>query len=209
VQQLAGELPDAIGELLDAPPPPREESIIMAAPKESLQRLRSYRSHRERMNARILETATLETKRYFALDAAVYRSGALPVRTKELLGLVASLVLRCDDCVTYHLVRCREEGLSREEMVECMDVGLVVGGSIVIPHLRRAADMLDALETEAGNGSSPAPVTPRAAGGSSPAAPRTTRGSRPGVRRQRDAAAPHRGAQQLPAGAGTSRRRTS
>jgi len=122
----------------------------MAAPNAALARLREYRTQRERMNARILETSTLETKRFFALDTAVYRSAALPARTKELLGLVASLVLRCDDCVTYHLIRCREEGLSRDEIVECLDVGLVVGGSIVIPHLRRATDMLDAHESESG-----------------------------------------------------------
>jgi AhpD family alkylhydroperoxidase len=83
--------------------------------------------------------------RFFALDTRAYEDGALPVNTKELLGLVASLVLRCDDCVTYHLVRCREEGVTRDELLEALNVGLVVGGSITIPHLRRAIATLDEL----------------------------------------------------------------
>ena len=111
-------------------------------------RLRAFREQRERLNARTLETSPLETKRFFALDSAAYREGALPAATKEMLGLVASLVLRCDDCVTYHLIRCREEGVSRDKLAEVLNVGLVVGGSIVIPHLRRATEMQDALEAE-------------------------------------------------------------
>lgn len=106
-------------------------------------RLEEFRTFRERMNARILEQGNLELRRFFALDSRVYEEGALPARTKELLGLVASLVLRCDDCVAYHLIRCREEGVSAEELFEAMTVGLVVGGSVVIPHLRRAAALLD------------------------------------------------------------------
>ena len=78
-------------------------------------------------------------------SARVFAEGALPVKTKELMGLVASLVLRCDDCVTYHLVRCREEGVSHAELFEAFAVGLVVGGSIVIPHLRRAVARLEEL----------------------------------------------------------------
>jgi AhpD family alkylhydroperoxidase len=97
------------------------------------------------MNERILEAGNLEIKRFFALDTRCYEAGALDVRTKELLGLVASMVLRCDDCVTYHLVRCKEEGVTDAELFETFNVGLVVGGSIVIPHLRRAVDMLDRL----------------------------------------------------------------
>lgn len=97
------------------------------------------------MNERILQEGNLDVQRFFALDDRVYRDGALDVRTKELLGLVASLVLRCDDCVSYHMVRCREEGVSRQEIFETMSVGLVVGGSIVIPHMRRAVDLLDEL----------------------------------------------------------------
>ena len=108
--------------------------------------LAAFRAFRERMNERILDEGNLEIRRFFALDDRVYREGALPGRTKELLGLVASLVLRCDDCVSYHLIRCREEGLERDELFEALSIGLVVGGSIVIPHLRRAVAMLDELE---------------------------------------------------------------
>jgi AhpD family alkylhydroperoxidase len=107
--------------------------------------LEEFRRFRERMNERILEAGNLEIKRFFALDTRCYEPGALDVKTKELLGLVASMVLRCDDCVTYHLVRCKEEGVSDAELFETFNVGLVVGGSIVIPHLRRAVDMLDRL----------------------------------------------------------------
>ena len=97
------------------------------------------------MNAAILEAGNLNINRFFALDTRTYESGALPAKTKELLGLVASLVLRCDDCITYHLVRCREEGVSNPEFYDAFAVALVVGGSIVIPHLRRAVARLDEL----------------------------------------------------------------
>ncbi|HEX5872026.1 MAG TPA: carboxymuconolactone decarboxylase family protein [Longimicrobium sp.] len=97
------------------------------------------------MNARILEAGNLEIKRFFALDTRCYEAGALDVKTKELLGLVASMVLRCDDCITYHVIRCKEEGVTDAEFFETFNVGLIVGGSIVIPHLRRAVDMLDRL----------------------------------------------------------------
>lgn len=109
--------------------------------------LQEFREFRERMNDRILASGNLDIKRFFALDSRVYEEGALPVHTKELLGLVASLVLRCDDCVSYHLVRCAEEGLSDEEILETLSVGLVVGGSIVIPHLRRAVATLEEIRT--------------------------------------------------------------
>ena len=106
------------------------------------------REFRERMNSRIMEVGPLETKRFFALDTRAYDAGALDVSTKELLGLVASLVLRCDDCVTYHLIRCKEEGLSDEQLREALHIGLVVGGSIVIPHLRRANATIDDIAAE-------------------------------------------------------------
>lgn len=109
------------------------------------ERLAEFRSFRERMNSRILEAGNLDMKRFFALDTRVYEAGALPVRTKDLLGLVASLVLRCDDCISYHLIRCKEEGVTDEQIFETLSVGLVVGGSIVIPHLRRAVDLLDEI----------------------------------------------------------------
>jgi AhpD family alkylhydroperoxidase len=108
-------------------------------------RLAEFRAFRERMNTRILEAGNLEIKRFFALDTRCYEAGALDVKTKELLGLVASMVLRCDDCITYHVVRCKEEGVTDAEFFETFNVGLIVGGSIVIPHLRRAVDMLDRL----------------------------------------------------------------
>jgi AhpD family alkylhydroperoxidase len=114
------------------------------------EKLEQFRRFRERMNERILEAGNLEVRRFFALDTRTYEEGALPVRTKELMGLVASMVLRCDDCVTYHLVRCKEEGVTDEELFEAFSVGLVVGGSIVIPHLRRAVDTLDELNREEG-----------------------------------------------------------
>ncbi len=107
--------------------------------------LEEFRRFREKMNAAILAADNLPIKRFFALDTRTYEAGALPVRTKELLGLVASMVLRCDDCVTYHLVRCREEGVSDAELYDAFSVALVVGGSIVIPHLRRAVARLEEL----------------------------------------------------------------
>ncbi len=98
-----------------------------------------WQEERLALNEKVMDIAGLEIKRFFSLDTQTYRDGALPARTKELLGLVASLVLRCDDCILYHVVRCREEGITGEEFQEACSVGLVVGGSIVIPHLRRAA----------------------------------------------------------------------
>jgi AhpD family alkylhydroperoxidase len=108
--------------------------------------LKLFREFRERMNARILDSGNLEIKRFFALDTRAYEAGALPVKTKELMGLVASLVLRCDDCITYHIVRCREEGTTRDEFFDAFNVALVVGGSITIPHLRRAVERLDEVQ---------------------------------------------------------------
>ena len=110
--------------------------------------LAEFKEFRERMNAEILGENNLVINRFFALDGRAYEAGALNVKTKELLGLVASLVLRCDDCVTYHVVRCREEGASRAEVFETLSVGLVVGGSITIPHLRRAVARWSELEAK-------------------------------------------------------------
>lgn len=107
--------------------------------------LEAFRHFREKMNAAIQAAGNLTINRFFALDQRAYETGALDVRTKELLGLVASMVLRCDDCITYHLIRCREEGISNEELFDAFSVALVVGGSIVIPHLRRAVAQLEAL----------------------------------------------------------------
>ncbi len=109
-------------------------------------RLEEFRQFRERMNKRILEEDNLVIKRFFALDTQTYAEGVLDTRTKEMLGLVASMVLRCDDCIAYHIIRCVGEGVTREELFEVFSVALVVGGSIVIPHLRRAVALLDELE---------------------------------------------------------------
>ncbi len=109
-------------------------------------RLDEFRQFRERMNKRILEEDNLVIKRFFALDTQTYNEGALSTKTKEMLGLVASMVLRCDDCIAYHIIRCVGEGVTREELFEVFSVALVVGGSIVIPHLRRAVALLDELE---------------------------------------------------------------
>ena len=121
---------------------------ILSHDHEESGSLEEFRKFRERMNSEILAENNLVINRFFALDTRTYEAGALDVKTKELLGLVASLVLRCDDCVTYHLVRCAEEGVSRSEMFESLSVGLVVGGSIVIPHLRRAVDRWNELESK-------------------------------------------------------------
>lgn len=107
--------------------------------------LEDFQELRERMNELVLDSGNLVVKRFFNLDSQAYRPGVLDTKTKEMLGLVASLVLRCDDCVTYHLLRCREEGVTDDEFFEVFSIGLVVGGSIVIPHLRRAAARLEEL----------------------------------------------------------------
>lgn len=113
-------------------------------------RLAEFREFRERMNARILGQKDLVVNRFFALDGQAYKAGALDEKTKELAGLSASLVLRCDDCIAYHVIRCREVGATNEEIWEVLGIGLVVGGSIVIPHLRRAVALLDELNAEVG-----------------------------------------------------------
>jgi len=105
--------------------------------------LKEFREYREKMNAKILESGNIEIKQFFNLDTKAYRAGALPSKTKELLGLIASTVLRCNDCITYHIVRCVEEGVTDAEFFEALNVALVVGGSITIPHLRKAVEMLE------------------------------------------------------------------
>jgi AhpD family alkylhydroperoxidase len=117
-------------------------------------RVAQFTQFRKRMNERILAEPNQVVRRFFALDTQTYQAGALDVKTKELLGLVASLVLRCDDCISYHVAQCKEAGVNRDEMFETFSVGLVVGGSIVIPHLRRAVDFLDRLE----GGDAPTPA---------------------------------------------------
>jgi len=131
---------------------------VPAAPAAGAQaeadRVAEFTAFRKRMNERILGEDNQVVRRFFALDTQTYKPGALDLRTKEMLGLVASMVLRCDDCISYHVAQCKEAGVTREEMFEVFSVGLVVGGSIVIPHLRRAVDFLDRLE--GGEASAPA-----------------------------------------------------
>lgn len=105
--------------------------------------LEEFRRYREKMNKRILAADNINIKRFFALDTRAYEKGALDVKTKELMGLVASTVLRCNDCITYHMIRSVQEGASDAELFEALNVALIVGGSITIPHLRRAVDILD------------------------------------------------------------------
>ncbi len=110
----------------------------------------SFAEFRERMNRRILEQDNQVVRRFFSLDSQTYRPGVLDGKTKEMLGLVASLVLRCDDCIRYHIEQAHAAGVDREAFFEVFQVGLVVGGSIVIPHLRRAVDVLDELDGASG-----------------------------------------------------------
>jgi AhpD family alkylhydroperoxidase len=111
-------------------------------------RLEEFRTYRQRMNDRILEIDHLGIKRFFNLDSAAYNDDSLDQRTKELLGHVASTVLRCDDCIDYHLIQCVEAGWEDDELYEALNVALVVGGSIVIPHMRHAVETIDILRSE-------------------------------------------------------------
>ena len=112
------------------------------------ERLDRFRQERQRQNTRILDSEHLGIKRFFNLDDAAYRDGALDARTKEMMGLVASMVLRCNDCIDYHIIQCVQLGVSEAELTEAFNVALIVGGSIVIPHLRHAFDTLDVLLSE-------------------------------------------------------------
>jgi len=107
-----------------------------------------FNAYRTRMNEKILADNNKIIKRIFNLDTNAYAEGALDVKTKELLGLVASTVLRCDDCIRYHLENCYKEGLNKEEVGEALGIATLVGGTIVIPHLRRAYEFWEALEQQ-------------------------------------------------------------
>ena len=109
--------------------------------------VKEFNDYRSKMNDTILADNNKIIKRIFNLDTNAFQEGALDVKTKELLGLVASTVLRCDDCIKYHLESSRKTGLSKEEVVEALSIATLVGGTIVIPHLRRAYEFWDALET--------------------------------------------------------------
>lgn len=108
--------------------------------------VKEFNEYRSRMNTHILADNNKIIKRIFNLDTNAYMAGALDVKTKELLGLVASTVLRCDDCIKYHLESSYKEGLTKEQVVEALGIATLVGGTIVIPHLRRAYEYWDALE---------------------------------------------------------------
>ncbi|MCM2302565.1 MAG: carboxymuconolactone decarboxylase family protein [Flavobacteriaceae bacterium] len=105
-----------------------------------------FNDYRQKMNDKILSNDNLVIKRIFNIDTNAYQKGHLDVKTKELLGLVASAVLRCDDCIKYHLETCFKLGVTKEEMMETMSIATLVGGTIVVPHLRRAYEFWEALE---------------------------------------------------------------
>jgi AhpD family alkylhydroperoxidase len=111
-------------------------------------RVKEFNEFRQKMNERILGTDNRAIKRFFGVDTLTYEPGALDARTKEMLGLVASMVLRCDDCISYHIIQCKKEGVTDQEMFDIFSVALTVGGSIVIPHLRRGVAFLDELNAQ-------------------------------------------------------------
>jgi AhpD family alkylhydroperoxidase len=111
-------------------------------------RVEEFNSFRTKMNDRILGADNRAIKRFFGVDTLTYEPGALDEKTKEMLGLVSSMVLRCDDCVSYHVGRCAELGVTDAQMFDIFSVALTVGGSIVIPHLRRAVAYLDELRAQ-------------------------------------------------------------
>jgi len=114
--------------------------------KNMTNKVQKFKEERERLNRIVLSRNNLDVKRFFALDSAVYRDGALDAKTKELLGLVASVVLRCDDCISYHVIRAGEVGATDAEFDEVMAIGLVVGGSITIPNIRRATQRWEEMK---------------------------------------------------------------
>ena len=108
--------------------------------------IEEFNEYRAKMNERIFEQDNLVIKRFFNLDTNAYAAGALNVKIKEMLGLACSMVLRCDDCIKYHIGKCKEEGLSKAEFFEVFSIALLIGGSIVIPHLRRAVEYLEEFD---------------------------------------------------------------
>lgn len=113
-----------------------------------MSQIQEFNDYRKRMNDRIMEADNVVLKRFFSLDNQTYQAGALSVKTKELLGLVASMVLRCDDCIKYHLGTAHEAGVTSEEIFEVLAIANMVGGSICIPHTRRAVEYWDALQQQ-------------------------------------------------------------
>lgn len=110
------------------------------------EQVKEFNEYRSKMNEVIMSKKNLVINRLFNLDTNTYADGALPVKTKEMLGLVASMVLRCDDCIKYHVEKCHEQGVNTDELYEIFSVANIVGGTIVIPHTRRAAEYWEALQ---------------------------------------------------------------
>ena len=108
--------------------------------------LDEFNSYRERMNQKILNADNKAIKRFYSVDTIAYQPGTLDAKTKEMLGLASSMVLRCDDCIKHHIIKCHENSVSKEEFFEIFSVALVVGGSIVIAHMRRAVEFMEELE---------------------------------------------------------------
>jgi len=113
-----------------------------------MSKINEWQKEREKLNSTILAKEHLGIKRFFRLDTAAYEDGALDAKTKEMLGLACSTVLRCDDCITYHIIQGAELGISTDEFMEIMNVALVVGGSITIPHIRRAVERWDEIQKD-------------------------------------------------------------
>lgn len=111
----------------------------------SISEIAKFMDDRKVLNEIVMKYASSKIKKFYSLDYHVYQEGALPRKTKELIGLIASLVLRCDDCIKYHLVQCHETGINNEELEEALSVGLIVGGSVTIPHLRNALMLWDKI----------------------------------------------------------------
>ena len=112
---------------------------------ENISGVKNFNDERKTLNDLVMKFAGKNIKRFYGLDSAVFRDGALNIKTKELIGLVASLVLRCEDCIKYHLVRCHDEGINNAELEEALAIGLIIGGSITIPELRRALKFWEEL----------------------------------------------------------------
>jgi len=112
------------------------------------EQLEQFNDYRKKMNEKILGADNKVLKRLFNLDTNTYEEGILPVKTKEMLGLVSSMVLRCDDCIRYHLIKCREQQVTTGELYEVFAVANIVGGTIVIPHLRRAVEFWEELSDQ-------------------------------------------------------------
>jgi AhpD family alkylhydroperoxidase len=122
-------------------------AILQINFKNMSKSVQEFNEYRAKMNEKILNSDNLVLKRLFNLDTQTYSEGALSVQTKEMLGLVASLVLRCDDCVKYHLEKCHEQKVSTPQMFEILAVANIVGGTIVIPHTRRAVEFWEELQS--------------------------------------------------------------